>query len=954
MKFNNPPQIIDKKAVYTVKDINLDTYMDFLQIRTLPHYKVNKKTIIFDASYIDNQIVEQSKLPIKMQEGHFDYAKVICQVAFYKERYAIYADAGLGKTYMIYQIALLILALSKKIEKKIIICVPLQVLHQFMEMADFFDDMPPMVNLHNNKNMTLKEWCFYDNVPQIGFVNHHMFINPQELKNVGAFFLDEAHILRGGKGGNGKIAKHLTEAVKDVKYRIAASATPAPNDPSEYGMIEWWLGLTDNYGSFLGDWFVLKGDKLQLKRHSHKRFYSHLASYSIFIKNPKTYGFNDNLKDLIPARDIYKRIELTPEQHEIIKKYAVTKTDQMMLKEFVYKPSGMVQRNKFSEISKGFLYTKDKDNHKKRIIRRIKSNKPQSILDCVLSHPNKQIIIAVYFDEEGKILNELLRKKDIDCIHLTGKNKLKDKVQILNDFRLNKFPVLIAQSSLISTGLNLQFCHIMIISGMTDSYAEYYQLKKRIDRLGQTEQCLFYHFFTSYEEAILTNVLGKKSQHERDIEYQEKLYKDSLYDELKDFLELGDYRPIMKQKIQHQFLSGDGWQIYHTDALKTMLKIAKGNKDYGWLKPNSVDLSIQSPPFPALDKMTYSSDEADMSNHKNSGALASKDEFLLNMRFWFRGLLQVTKPGRYAYVHMEDVPYRKGLDGGVRGIFDFPGHANIIAEEEGWMLQSKTSILKNQQMQGSVKHVSNLLISSMAKDRLRISPAINGYLYIYQKPGDANVRIADVYKCQKCKKEGYCSELLGYDINLAKRQLEIKMPHFNLCLCPECKTANPLIFSEMDGNKWILYAEGGWVEGCFDKDVSHWANIKKPDRWIDIFKQYADILYGHLGVWPDINEFDILKNPFRGAKNANDLEDADKHLAPLPLSVARRAIILHSNPGDLVLSSFMGSGTEAVEALKSGRNFVGLELNPTYYKMAHANIVSHIAKNQQFEMFPSF
>lgn len=945
MKFNNQPEIIDKQAFYTVTNFDLPTYEDFLKIRTLPHYTVRKNKITFDASYIDHVITEQTKLPVGLQKGLFDYQEVICKVAFYKERYAIYADAGLGKTGMLYQLALLIIALSQKTIGKIIVCVPLTVLHQFIEMSDFFDAMPEMINLHNNKLMSLKEWCHYDNVPRIGFINHHAFIKPQELINVDAFLLDECHILRGGKGGSGKISKNLIANTKGIKYKIAASATPAPNDPAEYGMVELFLEYVNSYKEFEQAWFVnkankLTGNKMVLRRHSHKQFYSHLASYSIFIKNPSAYGFNDNLVNLPPYRDIHKRIDLTPEQEEVIKKYAIDKNEQMMLPSFVYKPAGIVERNKFSEISKGFLYL---NQGKKRIIQRIKSNKPNTIMDCVLSHPDEQIIIAVYFDEEGKILHELLTSNGIDAIHLTGKNKLEDKVNILNDFRLDKFRVLIAQVGLIATGLNLQFCRINIISGMTDSYAEHYQFKKRTHRLGQTKEVLFYYFYTHYEEVILSNVFGKEKQHATDIEYQERLYKDSLYDELKDFLKLGDYVPMNKQIIQHQPLASSNYQIYHSDCKKVLFEVEQGSKEYGWLLPDSIDLSVFSKPFMG-DVLTYSSHPADMSNHRGTGATAAKDEFMLDLGFFFNGMYTVTKPGRLMCCHIEDVPLRKNMDGH-SGIFDFPGHCNIAAADSGWILVAKITIPKNQQMQGSVKHVSNLSMSNQAIDRLRLAPAMNGYFYIYRKPGEADARVADVYKCRKCEQEGYCSDLLGYNLKTAKRQFDIKMPHYQQLKCPNCQKNNPFIFSEIDGDKWVMYAEGVWPENGFNEDFKYWANKKKADRWLDL-------VYGSLGVWPDILEHDVLKNPFRGAKNANDLEDADKHLCPLPRSAARRAIELYSNPGELVLTPFMGSGTEVVEALSLGRKAIGLELHHKYFTMSHTNIEQSISQNGQYEMFP--
>ncbi len=931
--------MIDKTAIYKIAKFDLSTYEDFIKIRTLPHYEVSKNVISFSASYLDHYYEVQQKLPISLQSNQFDYQEVIEKVAFFKERYAIFADAGLGKTYILYQLALLVLAVSKNTVGKVVICVPLNVLSQFMEMSEFFDDFPEYINLHQDKAMSLKEWCYYDNVPRIAFVNHHYFIKEQELRNVEAFLLDECSILKGGIGGDGKIAKHLIQATRDIRYKYAASATPAPNDRIEYGMVAWFLGYVNSLKEFEAQWFVNKNDKMVLRRHSHKRFYAHLASWSIFIRSPKSYGFEDNLKNLKPYKEIHKRVDLTPEQDKAIKQFTVTSDEQFTLPGIAHKPTGIVKRNKFSEISKGFYY-KINDNGNRTIIH-VNSNKPQMIVDTVMEHRPEQVIIAVYFDEEGKILNNLLLDKNLKSIHITGKTKLEDRAELLNQFRMGKIDILIAQISLIGMGLNLQYCRISIVSGMGDSYEQYYQFIKRTHRYGQDKQVLIYHIYTDYEEVILQNVLGKKKEHEQDFAYQEKLYIDSLYDELKDFLEMENYIPVTAKELEIEPIITDRYELYHGDSKKIMYEVAQG-KNYYSLKPNSVDFSVFSKPFMG-DMFTYSSDPADMGNTRGGGAVAGGDEFMIDVRFFFEGMKIVTKPGRLMCCHMEDVPLRKGLDGH-SGLFDFPGRANIEAVNAGWILVGKITIPKNQQMQSIVKHVSNLTMGSMITDRLRIAPAMNGYLYLYRKPGDADIKIADIFKCRECAFEGYTSELIGYDIIEAKGQLSIKMAHYATCQCPNCNTVNPYIFTEMDGDKWVMYAEGVWPEIGFNKDFAKYANMTKSERWLEL-------IYTTLGIWPDIIESDVLKNPFRGkGKAANELEDSDKHLCPLPLTIARRAIELYTMPGDIVYDPFSGSGTTIVEALKLGRKAIGSELKSEYFMMTARNAEVAIKKNMQMEI----
>ncbi len=81
-------------------------------------------------------------------------------------------------------------------------------------------------------------------------------------------------------------------------------------------------------------------------------------------------------------------------------------------------------------------------------------------------------------------------------------------------------------------------------------------------------------------------------------------------------------------------------------------------------------------------------------------------------------------------------------------------------------------------------------------------------------------------------------------------------------------------------------------------------------------------------VWMSINQSNVLN--VRAAKDSND----ERHLCPLQLDVIERALIMWSNPGDIVLSPFMGIGSEGVTSIKLRRRFLGIELKPSYFKQA--------------------
>jgi DNA modification methylase len=62
------------------------------------------------------------------------------------------------------------------------------------------------------------------------------------------------------------------------------------------------------------------------------------------------------------------------------------------------------------------------------------------------------------------------------------------------------------------------------------------------------------------------------------------------------------------------------------------------------------------------------------------------------------------------------------------------------------------------------------------------------------------------------------------------------------------------------------------------------------------------------------------------------------HPAPFPEELPRRLIELYTFQGDAVLDPFMGSGTSALAALRSGRHFVGYEIDPQYVGLANQRI----------------
>lgn len=98
----------------------------------------------------------------------------------------------------------------------------------------------------------------------------------------------------------------------------------------------------------------------------------------------------------------------------------------------------------------------------------------------------------------------------------------------------------------------------------------------------------------------------------------------------------------------------------------------------------------------------------------------------------------------------------------------------------------------------------------------------------------------------------------------------------------------------------------------------------KYSQWV--WRQYAS------AFWDDVRLDRVL--PYRESKDPDD----ERHVHPLQLDVIERAVTLWSNPGDTVLTPFMGVGSEVWGAVSLGRKALGIELKPSYYKQAVMNL----------------
>lgn len=167
---------------------------------------------------------------------------------------------------------------------------------------------------------------------------------------------------------------------------------------------------------------------------------------------------------------------------------------------------------------------------------------------------------------------------------------------------------------------------------------------------------------------------------------------------------------------------GPAWHLMLGDACERLAGIPD----------DSIDLSVCSPPFASL--YTYSPSLRDLGNCSTRG------EFLEHYEFIIREQLRVTKPGRNACVHVQQVATKKAVEGFI-GLTDFRGEVIRAFQAAGWIFYGEVTIWKNPQAQSIRTKAHALTFQSKNRDSAGSRPALADYLLILKKPGQNAVPI---------------------------------------------------------------------------------------------------------------------------------------------------------------------------------------------------------------------
>lgn len=302
------------------------------------------------------------------------------------------------------------------------------------------------------------------------------------------------------------------------------------------------------------------------------------------------------------------------------------------------------------------------------------------------------------------------------------------------------------------------------------------------------------------------------------------------------------------------------------------------------LNNESVDLSIYSPPFAGL--YNYSSSENDFSNCE------SKEQFLEQYEYLVEQVSRVTKKGRITAVHCTDV-----YDNTCR-LWDFPNEIIRIHQRHGFEYRNRITVWKEPLKVRMRTMVQSLMHKFVVEDATKCFTAMPDYVLIFTKKGENKTPVTHL--------EGF-KEYFGATPILPN-------------ILQAWNNANNDNFNESQLWDYLNKKYKNHKDPKTNK-LSHY-----------IWQRYAS------SVWDDVRIDNVL--PFRDSRE----EDDEKHVHPLQLDVIDRLVEMYSNKGEVVLTPFMGVGSEVYSSVSLGRKAIGIELKDSYYKQSCINIEEAIKR----------
>jgi len=592
--------------------------------------------------------------PSFLPDSLFDFQKALVEWAVRKGRAAIFADCGLGKTPMQ-------LAWAENVVRhtrgNVLILAPLAVSQQTVREGMKFGIGVDYARSqdHTGGGITVTNYEMLEKFA------------PDSFDGV---VLDESSIL---KSYDGKTRAQIIERFAMVPYKLACTATPAPNDYMELGNHSEFLNVLKRQ-EMLTCFFVHDGGdtgKWRLKGHAEDEYWKWLCSWAVMLRKPSDLGYDD-------ADFILPKLKM----HSVKVK----------------------ARN-----NAGFLFPMEAQTLPERIgaRRETASDRAKATADMVNNSEEAWLIWCNLNSE-----SELLHKYIPDSKQIKGSDSLEYKEQTIEQFSRGNLRVLITKPSIAGFGMNWQHCHKMAFVGLSDSYEQFYQAVRRCWRFGQRSEVDCYIVTADIEGAVVGNIQRKEKDATR---LAANMVKHMRVFNESDLKKQGRIMTENQYKTRQEF--GKGWRLYLGDSCEIVKQI-----------PNdSIHYSIFSPPFASL--FTYTNLPQDMGNSKNEA------EFYEHFSYLISDLFRVIMPGRLLSFHCMNLPSTIQSDGFI-GIKDFRGDLIRLFQKVGFIYHSEVCIWKDPLVQATRTKTLALAHKQIVKDSAMCGQGLPDYVVTMRKPGE--------------------------------------------------------------------------------------------------------------------------------------------------------------------------------------------------------------------------
>jgi superfamily II DNA or RNA helicase len=442
------------------------------------HFLKNKRFVLESCGFD----IDKNTLNPKL----YDFQKDIVRWALAKGRACIFADCGMGKTamqlswsYQIYK--------HSDFTAKVLILAPLSVCEQTKREGLKFGYE---VNICESQA---------DVKPGINITNYEK-LDKFVANEFNAVVLDESSIL---KSFTGKVRTAIIDNFINVPYKLACTATPAPNDYMELGNHSEFCGVMTR-SEMLSMFFVHDGgetSKWRLKGHAEDVFWQWMASWCVFVDNPRNLGYEIDGFDL-PALHI----------NEIIVDGDEPSQESLSLTE------------------------------------RREARKQSLQLRCekaaeYVNNSDEQWLVWCDLNDESHTLHSLIN----ESVEVQGSDKDEHKTNSMLNFAQGDIKCLVTKPKIAGFGMNWQNCHNMIFTGLSDSYEAYYQALRRCWRFGQTKEVNVYIIISAKEGCVKQNIERKQTDFIKMQKEMTELTKEITKKELKKTCRLSTpYNPQTK------------------------------------------------------------------------------------------------------------------------------------------------------------------------------------------------------------------------------------------------------------------------------------------------------------------------------------------------------------------------------------------------------------------------